>query len=37
MMDILKTKAPFWKKESTAEGDYWVEAKQSDKQAALRW
>lgn len=37
IMDILKTKAPFWKKEKTAEGEYWVEAKQTDKDAAERW
>jgi molybdopterin synthase catalytic subunit len=37
IMDILKTEAPFWKKETTDDGDYWVEAKQSDKEAALRW
>jgi len=33
MIDILKTEAPFWKKE----GDRWVNAKDSDQQQAERW
>jgi len=37
IMDYLKTQAPFWKKEQTAEGARWVEAKSSDDQAAERW
>ena len=37
IMDYLKTQAPFWKKEQTAEGARWVEAKSSDDQAAGRW
>jgi len=37
LMDYLKTRAPFWKKEQTAEGERWVEAKSSDDQAAERW
>ena len=37
IMDYLKNRAPFWKKEHTAQGDYWVEAKASDKQALARW
>jgi molybdopterin synthase catalytic subunit len=37
IMDYLKTQAPFWKKEQTAEGARWVEAKASDDQAAERW
>lgn len=37
IMDFLKTRAPFWKKESTEQGSYWVEAKQSDQAAARRW
>jgi molybdopterin synthase catalytic subunit len=36
-MDYLKTRAPFWKKEQTAEGTRWVEAKAVDDQAAERW
>ena len=37
IMDYLKTRAPFWKKEETAEGERWVEARASDDAAALRW
>ena len=37
VMDYLKTRAPFWKKEATAEGDRWVEARDSDGRAAARW
>lgn len=37
IMDYLKTRAPFWKRESTAQGERWVEAKQSDEQASARW
>ena len=37
IMDFLKTRAPFWKKEQTAEGVRWVEARASDDQAAERW
>ncbi|HUJ28137.1 MAG TPA: molybdenum cofactor biosynthesis protein MoaE [Myxococcales bacterium] len=37
VMDYLKTRAPFWKKEQTAEGTRWVEARASDDQAAERW
>ncbi|MBI6549702.1 molybdopterin synthase catalytic subunit MoaE [Xenorhabdus lircayensis] len=37
IMDYLKAKAPFWKKESLAEGERWVETRQSDKEAASRW
>ncbi|MFN3709714.1 MAG: molybdopterin synthase catalytic subunit MoaE [Alishewanella aestuarii] len=37
IMDYLKNRAPFWKKEHTAAGDYWVEAKVSDKHALARW
>lgn len=37
VMDYLKTRAPFWKKEQTAEGARWVEARASDDQAAERW
>lgn len=33
IIDLLKTQAPFWKKE----GDKWVEAKESDQHAATRW
>jgi molybdopterin synthase catalytic subunit len=37
LIDWLKTKAPFWKQEATASGARWVEAKDSDDQAAARW
>jgi len=37
IMDFLKTRAPFWKKETTAAGGRWVEAKGSDDAAAARW
>jgi len=37
IMDYLKTRAPFWKKEQTSEGERWVEGKQSDADAAGRW
>ena len=37
IMDYLKTRAPFWKKEATAAGSRWVEARASDDDAALRW
>jgi molybdopterin synthase catalytic subunit len=37
IMDYLKTRAPFWKKEQTAQGERWVEARASDDRAAERW
>jgi molybdopterin synthase catalytic subunit len=37
IMDGLKTRAPFWKKEETLEGERWVEARVSDDTAAARW
>jgi molybdopterin synthase catalytic subunit len=37
IMDYLKTRAPFWKKETTAAGSHWVEARESDDEAAARW
>ncbi|MEL0070599.1 MAG: molybdenum cofactor biosynthesis protein MoaE, partial [Betaproteobacteria bacterium] len=37
LMDYLKTKAPFWKKEGTPSGDRWVDARSSDDAAAERW
>lgn len=37
IMDYLKTKAPFWKKETRAQGTYWVESRASDAEAARRW
>ena len=39
MMDYLKTRAPFWKREHLADGTVggWVEAKDADDEAAKRW
>ena len=37
IMDYLKTRAPFWKKEQTVKGERWVEARASDDIAAERW
>jgi molybdopterin synthase catalytic subunit len=37
IMDYLKTRAPFWKREDTAEGPRWVEARASDDTAAAKW
>jgi molybdopterin synthase catalytic subunit len=37
IMDYLKTRAPFWKREDTPEGSRWVEARASDETAAGRW
>ena len=37
IMDYLKTRAPFWKKEERPEGARWVQARASDDQAADRW
>ncbi len=37
LMDYLKTRAPFWKKEATDQGERWVEARHSDAAAAARW
>lgn len=37
IMDVLKTQAPFWKKERTGNGDNWVEPKNSDIQALKKW
>ena len=37
VMDYLKTRAPFWKREQTPEGARWVDARDSDDTAAARW
>lgn len=37
LMDYLKTRAPFWKRELRASGEHWVEARDSDDTAAARW
>ena len=37
IMDYLKTRAPFWKREETPQGARWVKARDSDDAAAGRW
>ncbi|HJV93616.1 MAG: molybdopterin synthase catalytic subunit MoaE [Dechloromonas sp.] len=37
IMDYLKTRAPFWKREVTPDGAHWVDARDSDDSAAARW
>ncbi|MFV8817211.1 molybdopterin synthase catalytic subunit MoaE [Haliea sp. E17] len=37
VMDYLKTRAPFWKKEHGPEGEHWVDARDSDTTRAQRW
>jgi molybdopterin synthase catalytic subunit len=37
LMDYLKTQAPFWKKETTPEGERWVDARVADDAALARW
>jgi molybdopterin synthase catalytic subunit len=37
IMDYLKTRAPFWKREATPQGARWVDARVSDDEAAARW
>ncbi|MDP3537859.1 MAG: molybdopterin synthase catalytic subunit MoaE [Azonexus sp.] len=37
IMDYLKTRAPFWKREATPEGGRWVDARETDDTAAARW
>ena len=37
IMDYLKTKAPFWKKEQTEKGERWIEGRDSDYAAADKW
>ena len=37
IMDYLKTRAPFWKREQTTAGARWVDARASDDEAAARW
>jgi molybdopterin synthase catalytic subunit len=37
IMDYLKTEAPFWKKESTPQGERWVDAREQDDQALGKW
>ncbi|PLY14426.1 MAG: molybdopterin synthase catalytic subunit MoaE [Sedimenticola sp.] len=37
VIDYLKTRAPFWKKEKTSEGERWVDARHTDDRAEKRW
>jgi len=37
LMDYLKSRAPFWKKEVTTQGATWVEARAEDEDALARW
>lgn len=37
LMDYLKSRAPFWKREITADGSEWVAAKEEDETALTRW
>jgi molybdopterin synthase catalytic subunit len=37
IMDYLKTRAPFWKKERGPEGEHWVSAREHDSNRAARW
>lgn len=37
LMDYLKSRAPFWKKEHSADGESWVEARDVDEEALKRW
>lgn len=37
IMDYLKTRAPFWKREETPQGARWVDAREADDSAAARW
>ena len=37
LMDYLKSRAPFWKKERAADGESWVAARTEDEDALTRW
>ena len=37
IIDYLKTRAPFWKKEKTPDGERWVDARHGDSRAEERW
>ena len=37
IMDYLKSKAPFWKKQATSTGSHWVDSRESDSNAIARW
>jgi len=37
LIDYLKTRAPFWKKELTDQGEHWLDSRTTDAAAARRW
>ena len=37
IMDFLKTRAPFWKKETRTDGEVWIDANEKDKKALTKW
>jgi len=37
LIDYLKTRAPFWKKEVTDQGGHWLDSRTTDAAAARRW
>lgn len=37
LMDYLKSRAPFWKRELRASGAHWVDARDEDEEALARW
>ena len=37
LMDYLKSRAPFWKREVTGDGETWVAARDADEEALMRW
>jgi len=37
IMDYLKTRAPFWKKESGSNGEHWLESRDSDRESLQKW
>lgn len=37
IIDQLKTRAPFWKRELTSQGARWVDARETDEEASARW
>ena len=37
IMDFLKSRAPFWKKQSSGKDSHWVDARVSDAEALARW
>ena len=37
VIDLLKTQAPFWKREESPAGARWIDARETDDHAAARW